>query len=310
MSEYFETQLREGSAQVAGSLTTHPAAAVRAHSERRARRARTSAVSLATCATLVVGGTAFGLERHGGGAAGAASVAATGSVGTASAPDPSQYVAGAWLSESQLPYAGVITWQVDPQVLGTKFNGAVQLVLPDSTYFTSSVAEFGTYCSIPALTDEAVADQQESFDGSITGSSLPSTQGIPARVRQSTVFYRDQVGAAAAWGSIGSGFAACARFETGSVSGESTNDPSVGTASRILNEPDVQCWTNLAAVSNLSPGVTDFLDDVCFVRHGTLISSVDLGFEGPAALSGVDFGPRNATVVSGLEQALNSYDGN
>jgi hypothetical protein len=313
MSEHFETRLREGTARVAGSLSTLSAAAVREHAERRARRAGARTVAIAAAAVLVVGGAAFGLERQGGGTAGAASSSASATAASASTatatPNPSQYVAGAWLSESRLPYAGgAITWQVDPQDLGTKLNGAVQLALPNSGFFDSSVGDFGTYCSINALADAAAADQEESFDGTITGSSVPSTPGIPARARQSTVFYRTQSDATAAWAAIGSGFAACAAFETGSVSGESKTYPSTGTATQIVNEPGAQCWTNQAAVKDLGPAVTDLLDDVCFVQHGTLISSFDLGFQGPAALSAVDFGAVDAPIVADLQQALNAYD--
>ena len=322
MSDYFDTQLREGTAQVAGSLTTRTAAAVREHSERRARRLGAGTAALAASAVLVIGGTVFGLERQGGGptaavgvshsttASPSASPARIGSVaGTASAPNPSQYVAGAWLSESHLPYAGAIGWQVNPQVLGTELERPVQLVPPASAYFDNSVGGFGAYCSIPALADQAVANQQESFYGPITGSSVPGYPGVPATAKQSTVFYGSQSGAAAAWRSIGSGFTACAEFETGRVSAETKTYPSTGTVRQIVNESTVQCWTNLAAVSDLEPGVTDFLDNVCFVRHGTLISSVDLGFEGPTALSDLDFGAVDATVVSGLQHAVNAYGG-
>jgi hypothetical protein len=318
MSEYFETQLREGTAQVAGSLTARPAAVVREQAERRARRVR-AAVAVAASAVALVGGAAFGLARQDGRAGGAAGVsqptatssptsAATGGKGTASAPDPSKYVAGAWLSQSHLPYADSITWQADQQVLGTRLAGPVQLALPGSAFFDSSVGGFGTYCSIPALSDGAVAAQLESFYGPLSRSAS-STAVLPATARQSTVFYRNQGDVTAAWSALGSGFAACARFETGSVSAETATYPSKGTAIQILNEPTAQCWTNLAAVSNRKPGVTDFLDDVCFVRHGTLISNLDLGFEGPSTLSATDFSAVNAPVVSELERMLNAYDG-
>lgn len=317
MSEYFETQLREGSAQVAGSLDRRPADALREYSERRARRVRAGAAAVTASAVLLVAGAVFSLEGKGGGAADvtAAAPASVGvsssrSAGTGSVPDPSRYVAGAWLDESRLPYAGTIAWQVNPQVLGAKLGGAVQLVLPDDTvFFGSTVGNFDTYCSIPALVDGAVADQVASFDGAISGSSLPSTPGIPASVTQNTVFYRNQSDASAAWGGVGSGFEACARFETGGVSGETKTYPSIGRAQRILNKPDVQCWTNLTAVTGLGSGggTQDLLDDVCFVRHGTLIGNVALRFDGPPALSGVDFSTVNATTVSDLEQALSAY---
>lgn len=306
MSDDFDRLLREGSAQVAGSLTRPAPAALREHARRRVQRTRVVTGAFAACAVLVAGGALFGLEQSGGGTA---SVSGVSRASAASAPNPRAYVAGAWLGEGQLPYAGDITWQVNPQVLGTKLVSPVQLVLPGArTFFDSTVGGFGTYCSIPALANQAVAGQVESFYGPITGSHVPSTAGIPATATQSTVFYRNQSAATAAWDAIGGGFEACAKFETGRVSGESKTYPSLGTAKRIVSGPDAQCWTNLAAVSGSGPGVTDFLDDVCFVRHGTLIGSVDVGFEGPGALSGLDFSDVDARVVSQLQHALSAYD--
>lgn len=320
MSDYFDTQLQEGSAHVAGSLTPRTPAEVREHAKHRARRARAAVSTLTAVAVLAVGGVTFSLDRHGSSttnAAGTSDTAAAkrknnapkaGSTRNTSAPAPDRYVAGAWLSKSHLPYATAITWQINPQSLGKKLSAAVQLVPQGSEYFASSMSEFGTYCSIPALSGNAIADQQESFYGPITSSTVPSSAGIPATARQSTVFYRTQSAAASAWANIGTGFAACAKFETGKVSGESKTYPSTGTVSQLVNEPTVQCWTNLAAVS-ISQKVTDFLDNACFVLHGTLIGSVDIGFEGPSALSSLDFHAVDASLVSDLSDALTAYDG-
>ncbi len=321
MSDYFETQLREGTAQVAGSLHAHTAAAVREHAKRRARRAGTRAVAFATCAALVIGGTVLGLGQRGGRAAQASGVSGSNTPvpdssltqaarisATVTAPNPQQYVAGAWLDKSRLPYADAIAWQLNTQLLGTKLNNSVQLLLPDNAFFPTTAGEIDTYCSLPALTDSAVAEQQASFYGQVNGSSVPSYPGIPANVAQSIVFYPNQSAATAAWNAVASGFAACAKFETGHVSGESTNYPSTGTATRLINEPAVQCWTNLAAISNLRPEVTDQLDDVCFVQHGTLISYIDLRFDGPSTLAALDFAALDGTVSSELTQALTAYD--
>ena len=318
MSEHLDEILADVAGTAAGQATAPGAGAARIRGkQRRAHRQLTvTALGLAllglvgaVAATAVHGTSGPLVPATGSSATGPASAAPTTGVSPTVAPNPSEYVPGAWLSEPQLPYAGTITWQVNPQALGTDLHGAVQLVKPDSSFFDSSVDGFGTYCAIPALADGAIADQVELFYGPITGSSLPNTPGIPATVSQSTVFYRNQNGATKAWGAIGSGFASCAKFATGFVSGESTTYPSVGTARRIVNEPNVQCWTNLAAVSNTGPGVTDLMDDVCFVRQGTLISIVDVGFEGPPALSEVDFRTVDATTVSELRQALNVYGG-
>ena len=64
MPEYFKTQLRDGTAQVAESLALPSAALVRGHGERRARRRRIGAVSATVSAALVVGGVAFGVARQ------------------------------------------------------------------------------------------------------------------------------------------------------------------------------------------------------------------------------------------------------
>ncbi|WP_034266305.1 hypothetical protein [Actinospica robiniae] len=334
MSDYFDTQLREGSARVAGSLTAPTAAAVREHSNRRARRARTGTAALAAVAVLALGGVTFGLEHQGGATRNTVAIANSAtagnattpsaspstsaavsststssmpeSVSTASSPNPDHYVAAAWLSESHLPYATNIAWQPNPQVLGTKIGGAVQLIPASTDSFANLVGGFSTYCAITALADNAVASQRESFYGQITGSILPSTAGVPATAAQSTIFYASPSAATAAWDAIGSGYSACAKFETGSVSAENKVYPSTGTVSRIRSEPNVQCWTNLNAVT-LEAGVSDFMNDACFVRHGTLISSVAFDFEGPPTLSSLDLSAADATLASELAQALNAY---
>lgn len=328
MSDYFDTQLREGSARVAGSLTTHTAADVRAHAKRRTRRLRAGTGALTAFAVLVVGGVVFGFEHRGGPATEAVGVTDTTtasattpatspaarsnssapaySADSASALDPSRYVAAAWLSENHLPYATSIAWRPNPQALGSKLGGVVQLIPASGEFFAASVGNFDTYCSIDALTANAVADQEESFSGPITGSTVPSTPGIPANVTQRAVFYRDQNAAAAAWNAIGSGFEACAAFETGRVSGETKTYPSTGKSSRIRNELSVQCWTNLAAVS-IGSAVTDTLDDTCFVQRGRLIGSVSLDFEGPSTLADLDFGDVDTTLISNLGQVLDAY---
>ena len=312
-------QLDEILADVAGAAAGRAAAPGAGAARKRGRQRRmrrqltaTTALSLALLGGLGLVGAVGAMAFRGGDSSSSGASAGISGVGTLPAPAPNRYVAGAWLSQSQLPYAGTIAWKVNPQVLGTDLHGAVQLVLPGDSFFDSIVDGFGTYCSIPGLADGASANQLESFYGPITGSALPSIPGIPADVDQSAAFYRSRSAAASAWDTIGSGFAACAEFATGRVSGESETYPSVGTASRIVNEPDVQCWTNLAAVSNIGTGsaVTDFLDEVCFVRRGTVIGIVDLGFEGPSTLAGVDFRPVDERTVSDLQQALNAYGGN
>jgi hypothetical protein len=312
--EQFDEILADVAVAAAGRATAPGAGAARKRGgQRRMRRQLTAAttLSLALIGGLGLVGAVGALAFRGGDGSGATSgTAATYGVSSLPVPAPGKYVAGAWLSQSQLPYAGTITWQDNPQTLGTTMRGAVQLVLPGSSFFYSAVSGFGTYCSIPALANGALADQLQWFDGPITGSALPHTAGIPADVDQSAVFYRNQGAAAAAWDSIGDGFAACAKATTGHVSGESADYPSAGTASRIVDEPDAQCWTNLTAVSNIGPAVTDFLDEVCFVRRGTVIGMTDLGFEGPSGLSSVDFRSVDATTITDLQQALNAYGGN
>lgn len=61
MPEFFETELRNGTAQVAGSFEPPSAEAVRRHAELRTRRRRVGAAVL----VLLVGGAAFGLTRPG-----------------------------------------------------------------------------------------------------------------------------------------------------------------------------------------------------------------------------------------------------
>lgn len=61
MPEYFATQLRDGTAQVAESLTPASAADVRGQGDRRARRRRIGTVSATMSAVLIIAGVAFGL---------------------------------------------------------------------------------------------------------------------------------------------------------------------------------------------------------------------------------------------------------
>ena len=63
MPEYFATQLREGTGQVAESLALPTAAQVRRLGETRVRRRRFAAVAATMSAVLLVGGVAFGVSR-------------------------------------------------------------------------------------------------------------------------------------------------------------------------------------------------------------------------------------------------------
>lgn len=66
MPEYFESQLREGSARMADALDVPSAAEVRGRSDHRARRRRSGAVVLTVAAVLAVGGAAFGIAGQDG----------------------------------------------------------------------------------------------------------------------------------------------------------------------------------------------------------------------------------------------------
>lgn len=132
MPEYFATQLREGTGQVAESLALPTAAQVRRQGEARGRRRRFAAVAATMSAVLLVGGVAFGVSRP--------DVAATNRAAAASRASANAPIATATMSAASGGAVGVRL--TPPAEYAASTSNKVELTIDNPGSARQVVVEF------------------------------------------------------------------------------------------------------------------------------------------------------------------------
>jgi len=332
MSERFEDFV-SGLSQAASATAAPGADAAR----RRARQRRTRQRLTASALSLVILGGAGGIAAAGLGHTGGSSVppahsssapVPTVSVSGSPAPLPSAsestgatpnpglspavgtYHPGDWYDATDAPLSSsTIAWVPVSDLLGSRIGGNVfQIARSDSGL--TELSFFGDGCSVGSLTSGASAAQYEYYTGYDDNSFLNNADvAIAASVTHKVYFYADAGSAAAAWNGIASGFAACAKAETGT--NPTTGNDITGHATKTTSASDVQCWSNVTTPTS-KPAGGGTSDHVCLVRRGEQIAAVDVSvnFSKSAYLSTVDYGAFDTLlrhdVEAGLSGELNS----
>lgn len=337
MSDRFEDFV-SGLAQTAAATAAPGADAARKRAKQRRTRQRLTASALSLVLLGGVGGIAAANLNHTGGSVAPAhsgapipavtvsgspspstsspapttSTSASAPAESGSAPAPGTYHSGDWYDVTDVPLtSSKIAWVPLSNLMGTRIGGDV-FEVESSDSGVTNLSHFGDGCSVGSLTNGASATQYEYYTGYDDNGYLNNTDvAIAAGVTHLVYFYPDSASAAAAWNGIGSGFAACAKAETGT--NPTTGSQVTGHTTSTTSANDAQCWSNVVTGTSKPTGAGTS-DHVCFVRQGDQIAAVDVevNFSKSAYLSTVDYGTFDTTLrqdlVAGLGGELNSGD--
>jgi hypothetical protein len=340
VSKDFDTTLSDAIDLAAAAAQTTGAAAARIRGRKRAVRKRiavttTSFVLAAVCATVAFKASSAndsGTPTAPSSASPSASVSATtsasaapsahpsttpsaqtgptattpsGTAPQATAPNPGRYVAGAWLSPAQLPFAraGYTTWYhtggIGTLLGGSAYGQTVQQYKANES--CSGIA--GGSALGDGLSEALTGVQVQVFQSTDTGKVWPDGT-IPAYASQYALFYPNATAATAAMNALSADYAACKTQVTGPD--PTTGETLAGSVQQTVNGGPAQCWTLLAAQpdSTVANGTEDH---TCFVRSGAMIGTVTVSINQVGSLSAVSFTLSDSTVVPELEQDLAAY---
>jgi hypothetical protein len=328
MSENFDGALARIAGSAAEAAGQPGAAAARKRGRQRTvrRRAAASALSLA----LIGGGAGIAAAAiHPGGpkpmvaASGTPSTSSspaptstpstapttpggTASTATGIAPNPGQYVAGAWLSAQQEPFGTTVDWQAAADLEGSRIGAEVfEITDPASLAHQSGIA-----CQAADFPGAQAAAQYQMFDGpgnenTVQGNSSLGGSTIAANAYQNIFFYPNATSADTGWGALLSDFSQCAQHETGTD--PTTGEHITGKTQRTTSQSDAECWSNLILVT-ADPGASS-IEHGCFIRHGDLIEVAGVSVNGDSSFSTVDFGAGDAGTLQAMRQTLSVYQG-
>jgi hypothetical protein len=230
----------------------------------------------------------------------------TTSTATGIAPNPGQYVAGAWLSAGQEPFGTTVNWQASTDLEGSRIGAEVfEITDPASPAYQSDVA-----CQAADFPGTQAAAQYQMFDGpgnenTVRGNSSLGGSTIAANAYQNIFFYPNATSADTGWGALLSDFSQCAQHETGTD--PTTGEHITGETRRTTSQSDAECWSNLMLVT-ADPGASS-IEHGCFIRHGDLIEVVGVSVNADSSFSTVDFGAGDAGTLQAMRQTLSVYQG-
>jgi hypothetical protein len=211
---------------------------------------------------------------------------------------PGAYVAGAWLSAAQMPFAqaGVITWDAQAGV-GTRLSGGVyeQTATQFKTTIGSCTAVRSGSGVADALGAALAGAQYEIFQGSNSDKILPNGT-IPYVAWEQNLFYDNAAGARAALAALTWGYADCKNEITGTD--PTTGGTVTGRIQETLAARSAQCWSILGAGT---------IQHACYARSGAMIAAVEVTVHQVSSLFTVNFSSIDSTEVSELQQVLRSY---
>jgi len=215
-----------------------------------------------------------------------------------SVPGPGGYVAGAWLSAAQLPFAqaGVTTWQAAAGV-GTRLGGGV---------YEATAAQYKTYIGVcsevgsgsglaDALGGGLTGTQYETFQSSNSDKILPDGT-VPAASSELNLFYGNTADARAALAALPAGYANCKAEIAGTD--PTTGETVTGQIQQTLATSSAQCWSILGGGT---------IEHACYVGSGGVIAAVTVTVHMVPSLSTVNFSSIDSTAVTELQQALRAY---
>jgi hypothetical protein len=256
--------------------------------------------SASVSATAGSASAAASATASGSAAASSASPSAATSSPSSAAVDPNRYVAGAWLSRSQMPLAlaGYTDWQFETNTVGTRIGGEVFATGPDQSATWCMTVGLG---ELSGLGDGLEGGQVEMFAASQDGQTRADGT-VPGYAHQAVFFYRDAAHAADALHGLAADFAACKSQVTGIDA--TTGHKLVGSTERTAQQGDAECWSVLALGTDPD---SDILDHDCFVRSGSIIEQVNVEIRRVPALSTVNFTSPDAVVIGELQQELRQY---
>jgi hypothetical protein len=229
----------------------------------------------------------------------------TGTTPPVTVPDPGRYVAGAWLSPAQLPFAraGYTTWDHESGT-GTLLGGSAYGQTAQQYTASSSCSSIAPGSALAdGLGQGLTGAQVQVFQSSNSGKIWPNGT-IPAYASQYALFYPNAAAATAAMNALSADYASCKTQVTGPD--PATGATLAGSVQQTVNNGSAQCWTLLAA----QPGSTTAngtADHTCFVRSGAMIAAVTVSVNQAGSLSTVSFTASDSTVVPELEQDLAAY---
>jgi hypothetical protein len=176
-------------------------------------------------------------------------------------PGPGRYVAGAWLSPAQLPFAraGYTTWDHESGI-GTLLGGSAYEQTAQQYTVTSSCSSIGSASALgdglgQGLGQGLAGAQVQVFQSSNSGKIWPDGT-IPAHASQYA---------------LSADYASCETQVT--RPDPATGATLAGSVQQTVNDGSAQCWTLVAA----QPGSTAAIgtaDHTCFVRSGAMIGTV------------------------------------
>ncbi|MCW2934119.1 MAG: hypothetical protein JWM19_5081 [Actinomycetia bacterium] len=237
--------------------------------------------------------------------AGPTSTTPSGTAPQATVPSPGRYVAGAWLSPTQLPFAraGYTTWDhaggVGTLLGGSAYEQTVQQYTANNS--CSSIAAPSALGD--GLSKALTGAQIQVFQSSNFGKILPNGI-IPAYASQYALFYPNATAATAAMNALSADYAACKTQVTGSD--PATGTTLAGSVQQTVNGGSAQCWSLLAAQPG-SAAANGTVDHTCFVRSGAMIGTVTVSINQVSSLSTVSFTSSDGTMVPELGQDLAAY---
>jgi hypothetical protein len=214
------------------------------------------------------------------------------------AVSPGTFVAAAWLSAPEMPFAqaGVTTWDAQAGV-GTRLSGGVYE--QTATQFKATI---GTCSAVrpgsgvaDALGGGLAGAQYEIFQGSNSDKVLPDGS-IPYVSWEQDLFYADTADARVALAALPRGYADCKNEITGTD--PATGGTVVGQIQQTLAGSSAQCWSILGGGT---------IQHACYVRSGAVIAAVDVTVHQVSSLSTVNFSSIDSTEVPELQQSLRAY---
>jgi hypothetical protein len=229
----------------------------------------------------------------------------SGNAPQAIAPNPGRYVAKAWLSPAQLPFArvGYTIWDHE-RGIGTLLGGSAygQTVQQYKANNSCSSVTAGSALG-DGLSEALTGAQAQVFQSSNLGKIWPDGT-IPAYASQYALFYPNATAATAVMNALSADYTACKTQVTGPD--PTTGETLAGSVQQTVNGGSAQCWTLLAAQpdSTVANGTEDH---TCFVRSGAMIGTVTVSINQVSSLSAVSFTSSDSTVVPELEQDLAAY---
>jgi hypothetical protein len=220
-------------------------------------------------------------------------------------PGPGRYVAGAWLSPAQLPFArtGYTTWD-HASGIGTLLGGSAYEQTAQQYTVNSSCSSIGSASALGDGLGQGLAGAQvQVFQSSNSGKIWPDGT-IPAHASQYALFYPNVTAATAAMNALSADYASCETQVT--RPDPATGATLAGSVQQTVNDGSAQCWTLVAAQPG-STAANGTADHTCFVRSGAMIGTVTVSVNQAGSLSTVSFTSSDSTVVPELEQDLAAY---